>query len=85
MEVDKKNTLELLIDENHPHAHSQFTLEDSMDSKPADERRKGGRRRKQNKRILKITGNSPYLEYLPNMLKNVDKYKAAHPPAKKML
>jgi hypothetical protein len=31
--------------------------------------------RRKNKRVLKISGTSPYLEYLPNMLKKVDKFK----------
>ena len=31
--------------------------------------------RKKAKRVLNLTGSSPYLEYLPNMLKNVDKFK----------
>lgn len=31
--------------------------------------------RKKPKRVLNLTGSSPYLEYLPNMLKNVDKFK----------
>jgi hypothetical protein len=36
--------------------------------------------------VLKLTGNSPYLEYLPNMLKNVDKFKNIPPKdGKKML
>jgi hypothetical protein len=30
---------------------------------------------------LKLTGSSPYLEYLPDMLKKVDKYK--NDPARK--
>jgi hypothetical protein len=34
--------------------------------------------------VLKLTGNSPYLEYLPNMLKNIDKVKNAQKD-KKML
>ena len=32
--------------------------------------------RKRNKRNLKLTGNSPYLEYLPDMLKKVEQFKA---------
>lgn len=82
-EPTKKSTLELLIDENHPHAHSQFTLEESMDGKDGRGKRGGNRRRKA-KRVLKITGDSPYLEYLPNMLKNVQNFKG-QPPQKKML
>jgi len=35
-------------------------------------RRKNARK---NKRVLKLSGNSPYLEYLPNMLKKVENYK----------
>jgi hypothetical protein len=35
-------------------------------------------KKKKNKRNLNLTGNSPYLEYLPDMLKKVDKYKNAH-------
>lgn len=31
--------------------------------------------KKKNKRVLHLTGSSPYLEYLPNMLKNVEKFK----------
>ena len=38
--------------------------------------RRGARRQKKsNRRVLNIGGNSPYLEYLPNMLKKVENYK----------
>jgi hypothetical protein len=42
-------------------------------------RRKNARK---NKRVLKMSGNSPYLEYLPNMLKKVDNYKHLVNPQK---
>lgn len=38
-----------------------------------------GYKKKKNQRNLKLTGSSPYLEYLPDMLKKVDKYKLDHP------
>jgi hypothetical protein len=38
--------------------------------------------RKKNKRNLNLTGSSPYLEYLPDMLKKVDKFKNSTMPAK---
>lgn len=39
-------------------------------------KRRGCRRR--NKRNLKLSGNSPYLEYLPDMLKKVEQFKNAN-------
>ena len=41
---------------------------------PLNTKRRGPIRKKP-KRVLNLTGSSPYLEYLPNMLKNVDKFK----------
>lgn len=38
--------------------------------------------RKKNKRNLNLTGSSPYLEYLPDMLKKVDKFKNSTMPVK---
>jgi hypothetical protein len=38
--------------------------------------------RKKHRRVLNLTGSSPYLEYLPNMLKNVDKFKTIPTPAR---
>lgn len=49
----------------------QFYLEDS---RTYNTKRRGAYKKK-NKRNLKLTGNSPYLEYLPDMLKKVDKFK----------
>ena len=56
----------------------QFYLEDS---RAYNTKRRGGAYKKKNKRNLKLTGNSPYLEYLPDMLKKVDKFK--HDASKK--
>jgi len=42
---------------------------------PLNTKRRGPIRKKP-KRVLNLTGSSPYLEYLPNMLKNVDKFKS---------
>ena len=48
----------------------------TIDSMPvALGRKKGQGRRRENKRVLKVSGTSPYLEYLPNMLKKVENYK----------
>lgn len=41
-----------------------------------------GYKRKKNRRNLKLTGNSPYLEYLPDMLKKVDQFKSINTTGK---
>lgn len=48
----------------------EFFLEDSIIRKT---KRRGYKKRA--KRNLKLTGNSPYLEYLPDMLKKVEQFK----------
>lgn len=47
----------------------------SYNFSPVNTKRKAVPMRKKPKRVLNLTGSSPYLEYLPNMLKNVDKFK----------
>ena len=56
----------------------EFFLEDSDVRKT---KRRNNHRRK-NKRNLKLTGNSPYLEYLPDMLKKVEQFKHLGHPGK---
>lgn len=47
----------------------------NYDLSPANYTKRRPPMRKKHKRVLNLTGSSPYLEYLPNMLKNVDKFK----------
>lgn len=49
----------------------------SYNFSPINTKRRAVPIRKKHKRVLNLTGSSPYLEYLPDMLKNVDKFKQA--------
>lgn len=72
---EKKEIDDLVIIKDNPLAEleniqsGEFFLEDSIIRRG---RKKGYKKRA--KRNLKLTGNSPYLEYLPDMLKKVENY-----------
>ena len=86
-EIEKRKLTKIPVDKKE-HQQDLIIIKDNpfndIENLPSDEffldgsdvrrtKRKGCRRR--NKRNLKLTGNSPYLEYLPDMLKKVEQFK----------
>lgn len=75
-EKNRFNDLVILKNDTIDETENIHTTDFNFDGSPGGRnRRKGAPRSKKNKRVLKLTGNSPYLEYLPDMLKKVDKFK----------
>lgn len=80
IDVNENNDLILVRDDPLHEIENNHVDEFYLEQNYGTTRRKCvGYKKKRNKRNLKLTGDSPYLEYLPDMLKKVDKFKHDHP------